>query len=320
MIKSGQLVVSSVLLFAFKDEIKPIIQGLCNYCSDLLFSQITINIQDNPKCIFSIKEELIQTKMSRVVARDGVGKPQFTIADGNYIISHLGKYINVCFDYENKSVTLTVFWKPLNFIKQYLTGIYKKHCASENVIVFYGINDNKWSFPIFRRPRSLENIEQTSDMKTILDDVQLFDIAENIYSSNGLPYKKGYLLEGPPGVGKTTTIEIIAMKHNRSGYIVNLNAKDMTDSVLINLVSTVPPRSIIIFEEIEKQIKTLESNDNKMVSYGGILSALDGPQRLSHGTIVILTANNIDSLEKSFTSALLRPGRIDKHYKLTRRI
>ena len=41
-------------------------------------------------------------------------------------------------------------------------------------------------------------------------------------------------------------------------------------------------------------------------------TAIDGPQRLSHGNIVIMTSNDTYKFTENFKDALLRKGRIDK--------
>ena len=48
------------------------------------------------------------------------------------------------------------------------------------------------------------------------------------------------------------------------------------------------------------------------MSEGGILTAIDGPQRLSHGTIVIMTSNDIYEFTDNFKEALFRKGRVDE--------
>ena len=164
--------------------------------------------------------------------------------------------------------------------------------------------------------QKLENIKQTSDMKKVLDDVDQFLKNEDKYKKNGMPYRKGYLLEGSTGVDKSTIIEIVMTKYNMPSYLVFLNALNMTDALLINLISTIPPYSIIVIEEIKKQLETLKKNGNNMVSEGGILTAINGPQRVSYGSIVIITANNLDMLSIKLKTPLLRPGRIDKHCML----
>lgn len=197
-------------------------------------------------------------------------------------------------------------------IKKLIDNVYSKYTAPTNLTMNYISNQGKW-IPISRRPISFQTKNLTPEMNNTIQDLNMFVNSENNYNAKGYPYRRGYLLYGKPGTGKSTIIQIAAKEHNRSVYMINLNAKDMTDEIIINLILTVPPYSIIVFDEIDKQFDTLQSNKNNMISSGGILSAIDGPIRLSHGTIVIMTANRKKILP-SFDNmnALLRPGRIDK--------
>lgn len=95
----------------------------------------------------------------------------------------------------------------------------------------------------------------------------------------------------------------------------NVSSKNISDAVLINLFSTVTPKSVII-NEIDKQMKGLKNNGSANVTVSGLLSAIDGPQRLNNSVIVILTSNTIDFLDPDDMLALLRPGRIDRVFLL----
>lgn len=311
-------VLGTVFLMVFRDEIKGLAKTAYDYGIDCTFSQIIIDINNEPKCLLAIKEELKKYHQSRCTAQDGVYMPNYNIADGNYKITYQNTSINISIN--DTQIKLMVFWKDSDFLKEYMNKIYQEHCAPEKVITLYSSQEGKWDFPIFRRPRDVQKINVTEEMKDVLHDVDTFISQESDYENKGIPFRRGYLLEGKPGVGKTLIVEIIAMKHSMPIYIVNMNSKNMTDEVLVNLVSNVPPRSLIVFEELEKQLSTLKQNRNNMISYGGILSAIDGPQRLSHGSIVVMTVNSVDLLDDEFKEPLLREGRIDRHCVLTRKI
>ena len=55
-----------------------------------------------------------------------------------------------------------------------------------------------------------------------------------------------------PNMRKTTLIVIIAMNYSMEIYPINFNATKMTDATFINMISQVPPNSIIVIEEIER--------------------------------------------------------------------
>ncbi len=204
--------------------------------------------------------------------------------------------------------------KLITDFRLYYDGIYSKYNATTQVLISFTSEGSKWNFPIFRRPRANREDKWGDHIKILMADVDEFMTKEQQYEDEGHPYRKGYLLYGRPGSGKSASIELIAIKYNMSIYMINLNAEKMTDAVLTNLISSVPMRSILVFEEIDKQIDTLKNNANQTVSIGSILSATDGPQRLSHGTIIIMTANNNTFLEGEEKEAAFREGRIDKTY------
>ena len=52
-------------------------------------------------------------------------------------------------------------------------------------------------------------------------------------------------------------------------------------------------KSIIMIYQIDKQVEALQKNKVACVTSGCLLSAFDGPQKLSKGTIIILSANEI---------------------------
>ncbi len=309
--------VAMFLIYMYREEIKKAITYAVNACVDYSYSQLNIDIKVCPKCFFAIKEELNNIKRNSSNVNDGIKKPNYSIANGKYTIEYFNKNIKISIT--DDKINMSVFWKESDFLQDFMDGLYEKYCSPDKVIVFYSLHNSKWNYPIFRRTRELKNIRQTSYMTKVLDNVSIFLKNEDKYKEMGIPYRKGYLLEGPTGIGKSTIIEIIAMKHNMSVYLVHLNALNMTDALLIHLISKIPPCSIIVIEEIEKQLETLKKNRNNMVSEGGILTALDGPQRLSHGSVIIMTANSSDKLSDEFKTPLLRRGRIDSHFILKRR-
>ena len=111
--------------------------------------------------------------------------------------------------------------------------------------------------------------------------------------------------------------EVIANKFHLDIYSLCLNHRKSDDASLIGMISEIPPRSLLLIDEFEKQYETLQSNGSSHISSGGILSALDGSQHISHGTIIIITLNSKDSLPDQFLESLTRKGRIDKYYNFT---
>jgi len=74
----------------------------------------------------------------------------------------------------------------------------------------------------------------------------------------------------------------------------------------------VPPRSIILVEDIDTLFfERTNTNVNQSVTFSGFINALDGVSS-AEGKVIIVTTNHETKLDE----ALLRPGRIDKQYKI----
>lgn len=302
-----------------------------NFFTDNLLAKLEINSNLNPKLFFAIKIELETlldpSKLLKVI--DFGSQVRYELNFGFYKIKtekHGWLFVNYV---DNKLVLYKLpkisFFPPqikkqTNCLKKFIDSVHNKSCKPDKMRMCYTSNKNEWSYPIIRRPSKFPDSNLTTEMKSVLDDVDIFVRNENTYEELGANYRRGMLFYGDAGCGKTGLISIISNKYGMDSYILNLNSKDMSDSVLISLASNVKPRSILVIEEIDKQIETLNANGNKNVSIGGFLSALDGPQGLAHGVIVIMTANCDDFLPTNYMEALIRPGRIDKKFEFRTKI
>jgi chaperone BCS1 len=73
--------------------------------------------------------------------------------------------------------------------------------------------------------------------------------------SKGVPYRRGYLLFGPPGTGKTSFVQAIAGALKLNLCYVNLSNDEIDDDNLNRLLSEAPERSIILMEDVDAMFK-----------------------------------------------------------------
>jgi len=140
----------------------------------------------------------------------------------------------------------------------------------------------------------------------------IFFKSRDFYVSHGIPYKRGYLLFGAPGCGKSSLVSALAGKFGLNICLLQIGNRNITDNVLASLFLSAPPRSLILIEDIDTVfLDRTKLNTNQGVSFSGFINALDGVGS-AEGKVVFITTNH----EAKLDPALLRSGRIDKEYKI----
>jgi chaperone BCS1 len=159
-----------------------------------------------------------------------------------------------------------------------------------------------------RRRRPLDSVILKAGLADrLLADVQEFSKSQAWYVDRGIPYRRGYLLHGPPGCGKSSFIMALAGALEYNICILNLNERGLTDDKLNMLLSVAPPRSIILLEDVDAAFAKREAKEMAYtVTFSGLLNCLDGVASTEE-RIVFMTTNHIDRLDP----ALIRPGRVD---------
>ena len=174
--------------------------------------------------------------------------------------------------------------------------------------------NNEWVRAKLGNNRKLSSIVlKQGQTESILADLQQFFNAKKRYDELGIPWRRGYLLFGPPGTGKTSLVTALASELSLNVCALSLASANITDERIGNLLSTVPPRSIILLEDIDSFFRQREKADASVkLSYSGFINALDGVA--SHeGSVIFLTTNHPELIDE----AAIRSGRVDFRMELT---
>ena len=178
-----------------------------------------------------------------------------------------------------------------------------------HIMVMEGEN-GYWQKSAKRRKRPLDSVLLPAGMKDLLiKDVNEFINSEDWYHEMNIPWRRGYLLTGPPGNGKSSLITAIASEIDFEVCIVNLGRVNEDD--LTSMMADMYERSIVLLEDIDCIFEEREAKEGVAVSLSTVLNLLDGVNA-SEGRIVVMTTNCPDKLDP----ALIRPGRADLHLNL----
>lgn len=94
-------------------------------------------------------------------------------------------------------------------------------------------------------------------------------LPQSSYCPSGIPYRRGYLLHGPPGSGKSSFIQALAGSMSYDICLLNLSERGLADDKMIHLLSNTPERSIVLIEDIDaafnKRVQT--SEDGFVISF-----------------------------------------------------
>ena len=154
---------------------------------------------------------------------------------------------------------------------------------------------------------SFDDLVLAGDLKAqIVDDFTTFMGARSTYERYGVPYRRGILLLGPPGNGKTHCLRaLIRSSAAPCLYVMSLKAKYRTEEANIESVflraREVSP-CCLVFEDLDGMI-----HDGNRSFF---LNQLDGIGNIS-GLLTIATTNHPERLDPAIVD---RPSRFDRKY------
>ncbi|KAL2150762.1 hypothetical protein VTH82DRAFT_7325 [Thermothelomyces myriococcoides] len=214
-----------------------------------------------------------------------------------------------------------------------------------------GSTEPYWQRCMSRTVRPFSTVILNDEVKkALIDDIAdyLNPATRRWYANRGIPYRRGYLLHGPPGTGKSSLSLALAGFFKMRIYIVSLNSVTANEDNLASLFAELPRRCVVLLEDIDTaglthtreegaqdsatdgtengsdtstntsasssgSPKPANQNAQGRLSLSGLLNILDGVAS-QEGRVLIMTTNHIEKLDK----ALIRPGRVDMIVKFDR--
>ncbi|KAH9056816.1 hypothetical protein EDB87DRAFT_1675897 [Lactarius vividus] len=247
-------------------------------------------------------------------------------------------------------LSISVVARNNSILKQLVLQAKKEYEAEavHRIQIYFADSYGSWRYTDSRHKRPLSSIVLNPGVKEMLvADAKDFLKSEKWYADRGIPFRRGYLLYGVPGSGKSSLIHALAGELTLDIYVVSLSSSWINDSTLTTLMGRVPSRCIVLLEDLDaaftrsvsrskdkEKDKDKKKSDSKSDNEEESTSSSSGRSRrnrnkenlsdvntltlsgllnaldgvaAAEGRILFATTNHLDQLDP----ALCRPGRMD---------
>ncbi|GLJ26072.1 hypothetical protein SUGI_0500150 [Cryptomeria japonica] len=190
-----------------------------------------------------------------------------------------------------------------NLLKAYLNDVSEKaaeHKLGKRELKLYtnsgfrAIRGQGWNRMPFKHPSTYHTLAfDPSIKKTIFNDLDRFKAGKDFYRQIGRAWKRGYLLHGPPGTGKSHNQELRALLTQTSEKVIIVIedidcSKDLTDR--------------------ESKEKAIESKLRSQLTLSGLLNVTDGLwsccEILTPAEIIEILMSKVDTPDKAVSNVI----------------
>jgi chaperone BCS1 len=328
---SGLLMLSGVILAFVRDLprkaggalTRVLIAGVTITNDDSLFEAAQVWLDAHP---YARKARNFTARSPRDDDDDASSaRPRFLLvpAFGEHLFRHRGHLVWLERAHDPASVgggrrgprerlTFRIFRGDRAALERLIEDIIAAHAARRRARMPVYVNlQYGWQMIGARASRSLDTLVLADGLlERIVADIETFRASRDWYRTMGIPFRRGFLLHGPPGTGKSSLAQALAGKFEAPLYALSLTGSDFTDSNLIELLHEVAPDAFVILEDVDAAFNGRDA-ESKGVTMSGLLNAIDGAAS-KDGCVLFVSTNHVERLDP----ALRRPGRLDVQIEL----
>ncbi|KIM45662.1 hypothetical protein M413DRAFT_345236 [Hebeloma cylindrosporum] len=216
---------------------------------------------------------------------DSEGKPKTRVSfqptyDTTHTIFYRGHWLRVRRgrkqDTGSEMISISVVARNNAILKQLVLQAKKEYEAEavHRIQIYFADAHGSWRWTDSRHKRPMASIVLNPGVKEmLLDDARDFLRSEKWYADRGIPFRRGYLLHGVPGSGKSSLIHALAGQLQLDIYVVSLSASWISDNTLTALMGRVPARCVLLLEDLDAAfVRTTNREDD----FGGENQGNDG--------------------------------------------
>ncbi|KAH8822614.1 P-loop containing nucleoside triphosphate hydrolase protein [Flagelloscypha sp. PMI_526] len=155
---------------------------------------------------------------------------------------------------DNETLSISVVARNNSILKQLVLRAKREYEAEAvtRIQIYFADQYGGWRWTDSRHKRPLSSIVLMPGVKEMLvNDTKDFLASEKWYADRGVPYRRGYLLHGVPGSGKSSLIHALAGELGLDIYVVSLSASWVSDATLSTLLGRIPSRCMLLLEDLD---------------------------------------------------------------------
>ena len=165
---------------------------------------------------------------------------------------------------------------------------------------------------------SIEQLALGDEALDLVHEARFWKQNEQWYRDRLVPWRRGWLLHGEPGTGKTAMIRAVAEDLDLPVFVYDLGTlrNEELQTAWSNMHCEVPCMAVI--EDIDAVFNKREHivGKDSSLTFDCLLNCLDGIER-SNGLFLVVTTNRLDHIDEALgrpngSNASTRPGRIDR--------
>jgi SpoVK/Ycf46/Vps4 family AAA+-type ATPase len=169
----------------------------------------------------------------------------------------------------------------------------------------------------------LDRLSLSEDAMEGISEVQRWFKSKDWYFERQIPWRRGLLLHGRPGTGKSSMAKALAQHLKIPIFVMDISTMDNTEFYENYSRALLEAPAVVLIEDIDAVFHGRENvvaEKSQGLTFDCLLNTISGVES-SDGILLIITTNNIDKLDPAIGvpqpgSLSTRPGRIDRAIEL----